>query len=76
MERAPLIVGVTVKLPIRHRDADRVEVELHPRAHEERAGEELADVLPRDLLEHVRTLPMRIHILKRGSLLGIIDDSA
>jgi hypothetical protein len=28
--------------PERHRDADRVEVELHPRAHEERACEELA----------------------------------
>jgi hypothetical protein len=34
--------------PERHRDADRVEVELHLRAHEERACEELADVLPRD----------------------------
>jgi hypothetical protein len=38
--------------------------------------EELGNVLPQDLLEHVLTLPMRIHILKRGSLLGIINDSA
>ena len=40
----------------RHRNADQVEVEKNPRAHEEAACKEFAHLLPWDPPEHVRLL--------------------